>query len=215
MKARKNAKMNEIHKMNMWLNTDMCGPCLLVPPMFVPLAIPAPPLMAAPQLPCGSVLPPVPAGVAVPALENHSADSEVLRSQEHSDEENMKASSNVSDDFSTVAASTASSASSDDDEQLPSQASLAGLAVHHALPALPSRGSVLHGTGKCRPCGWFWKKGGCSNGRDCLHCHACPEDEMKSRKQVKAAAMRSGALQPLRSAADSRMPRAVKLMPLL
>mmetsp|Transcript_82138 Transcript_82138/g.129371 ORF Transcript_82138/g.129371 Transcript_82138/m.129371 type:complete len:212 (-) Transcript_82138:54-689(-) len=55
-----------------------------------------------------------------------------------------------------------------------------------------SAGSKLHGTGKCRPCAWFWKPGGCRNGADCCHCHLCPEDEIKNRKKAKHAAISRG-----------------------
>ncbi|OLQ01886.1 hypothetical protein AK812_SmicGene15312 [Symbiodinium microadriaticum] len=46
----------------------------------------------------------------------------------------------------------------------------------------PSVGSQQHGTGECRPCAWFWKKG-CLNGRECLHCHLCPEGELRRKKK--------------------------------
>merc|ERR1712050_473557 len=52
-----------------------------------------------------------------------------------------------------------------------------------------SVGSILHGTGCCRPCAWFWKPHGCSNGQDCRHCHACPEGEAKLRKKAKVLEM--------------------------
>jgi len=54
--------------------------------------------------------------------------------------------------------------------------------------ALPSIGSQLHATGQCRPCGFFWKPGGCINGKACEHCHLCPWDEIKRRKKVKRTA---------------------------
>merc|ERR1719230_2295146 len=57
---------------------------------------------------------------------------------------------------------------------------------------LPSLGSVLHQSGDCRPCGWFWKPGKCQNGQACWHCHLCPEGEIKSRKKTKLMMMRSG-----------------------
>jgi len=53
-----------------------------------------------------------------------------------------------------------------------------------------SIGYALHGTGCCRPCAWFWKPQGCSNGRDCRHCHACPEGETKLRKKAKVVELR-------------------------
>eukprot|EP00930_Biecheleria_cincta_P074204 TRINITY_DN613_c0_g1_i3.p1 TRINITY_DN613_c0_g1~~TRINITY_DN613_c0_g1_i3.p1 ORF type:complete len:429 (+),score=78.94 TRINITY_DN613_c0_g1_i3:30-1316(+) len=62
---------------------------------------------------------------------------------------------------------------------------------------LPSEGSKLHSTGECKPCTWFWKAGGCQNGRECMHCHLCPKSEVKLRKKdklrtKKAAAAASG-----------------------
>lgn len=45
-----------------------------------------------------------------------------------------------------------------------------------------SPGSVLHGTGKCRPCAWFWKPSGCRNGTECSFCHDCPSYERKARR---------------------------------
>lgn len=55
---------------------------------------------------------------------------------------------------------------------------------------LPSVGSAAHASGTCRPCAWFWKGRGCENGRDCRHCHLCPEDEIKMRKKAKALQMK-------------------------
>lgn len=65
-----------------------------------------------------------------------------------------------------------------------------------------SGGSALHGTGQCRPCGWFWKPEGCSHGDDCRHCHMCPEGELNARKKAKLAK-----LQQLRSCGSSRSSR--------
>jgi len=57
-----------------------------------------------------------------------------------------------------------------------------------ALPhPLPSPGSGVHGTGACRPCAWLYKPQGCANGKDCRHCHLCPEGEIKNRKKAKIA----------------------------
>lgn len=54
-----------------------------------------------------------------------------------------------------------------------------------------SLGCGEHGTGRCRPCAWYWKDQGCANGRQCRHCHLCPEGELKNRKKDKIAVMRS------------------------
>ncbi|CAE7559303.1 unnamed protein product [Symbiodinium sp. CCMP2456] len=64
---------------------------------------------------------------------------------------------------------------------------------------VPSKGSSTHGSGKCRPCAWFWKPQGCQNDQDCGYCHLCPEGELKNRKKSKVAAMRMGALVPAKS----------------
>jgi len=51
-----------------------------------------------------------------------------------------------------------------------------------------SVGSALHLSGRCKPCAWFWKPQGCEHGADCLHCHLCPQGEVKRRKKQKKAA---------------------------
>merc|ERR1719373_695442 len=59
----------------------------------------------------------------------------------------------------------------------------------HALsnqPEFRSMGSLLHGSGKCKPCAFFHKEQGCTNGQACHHCHACPAEELKVRKKGKA-----------------------------
>jgi len=52
---------------------------------------------------------------------------------------------------------------------------------------LPSHGSLLHATGECRPCMWFWKSSGCARADECLHCHLCPKQARYRRRRVKAA----------------------------
>jgi len=84
-----------------------------------------------------------------------------------------------------------------------------------APQSLPSRGSALHGTGKCRPCAWFWKAQGCQNDLDCGYCHLCPEGELRSRKKSKVAAMRMGALAPAKPGSTSGLIRTLKLTPLV
>mmetsp|Transcript_115139 Transcript_115139/g.326195 ORF Transcript_115139/g.326195 Transcript_115139/m.326195 type:complete len:738 (-) Transcript_115139:515-2728(-) len=53
----------------------------------------------------------------------------------------------------------------------------------------PSIGSTTHGTGLCKPCAWFWKPQGCENGRECRHCHLCPEGEIQNRRKFKVAVL--------------------------
>jgi len=55
-----------------------------------------------------------------------------------------------------------------------------------------SVGCTQHGTGRCKPCAWYWREQGCANGRQCMHCHLCPEGELKDRKKAKIARMRAG-----------------------
>lgn len=57
-------------------------------------------------------------------------------------------------------------------------------------------GSALHGTGNCNPCAWFWKARGCACGVECDYCHVCPEGELKRRKKLKIAEIKSGAREP-------------------
>lgn len=51
----------------------------------------------------------------------------------------------------------------------------------------PSKGSVLHSTGQCRPCAWFWRPSSCSKGSDCDYCHLCIagvlENAVKTRRR--------------------------------
>lgn len=59
-----------------------------------------------------------------------------------------------------------------------------------SAPGAPSRGSVLHALGQCKPCAWFWKPQGCRNDQNCQHCHLCPEGELKERKKAKRMSRR-------------------------
>jgi len=63
-------------------------------------------------------------------------------------------------------------------------------------PNTPNHGSALHVDGNCKPCAWFWKAGGCMNGKDCMHCHLCPKEELKARKKSKATMARLGLVTP-------------------
>jgi hypothetical protein len=85
---------------------------------------------------------------------------------------------------------------------------------------LPSSGSALHASGKCKPCAWFWKPGGCTNGKECCHCHVCPAEELKSRRKAKESAMRVGALVPKKAqvralSANARAMHVLKIFPLI
>jgi len=95
-------------------------------------------------------------------------------------------------------------------------ASVAAAVPQLPMPALPSLGSALHFTGKCKPCAWFWKAQGCHNGQACAHCHLCPQGELQSRMKIKRAAMRLGALVPAAASPDSQRPRfLVQIAPIL
>lgn len=59
------------------------------------------------------------------------------------------------------------------------------------LSVAPSVGSQMHGAGLCRPCAWLWKVDGCKNGKDCRHCHSCPQSEIKRRRAVRLSAKRA------------------------
>mmetsp|Transcript_59937 Transcript_59937/g.160618 ORF Transcript_59937/g.160618 Transcript_59937/m.160618 type:complete len:358 (-) Transcript_59937:99-1172(-) len=62
-----------------------------------------------------------------------------------------------------------------------------------------SRGAILHGTGQCRPCAWYWRPQGCSNSQDCCHCHMCPAGEVKARRKARMEALRASGEQSGRS----------------
>uniref|UniRef100_A0A6U6VBL4 C3H1-type domain-containing protein n=1 Tax=Zooxanthella nutricula TaxID=1333877 RepID=A0A6U6VBL4_9DINO len=55
-----------------------------------------------------------------------------------------------------------------------------------------SVGSKEHGAGECRPCAWFWRPQGCTNGFECRHCHMCPAGEVKARRKSKTTDARKG-----------------------
>lgn len=46
-------------------------------------------------------------------------------------------------------------------------------------------GSDLHEAGDCRPCIFFHKDGGCSNGEECDFCHTCAPDAVVRRKKAR------------------------------
>jgi len=59
------------------------------------------------------------------------------------------------------------------------------------ISLLPSRGSVFHDAGTCKPCAWFHKSSGCGNGWGCKHCHACPEGALKEKKKARVRAYKT------------------------
>mmetsp|Transcript_107612 Transcript_107612/g.299768 ORF Transcript_107612/g.299768 Transcript_107612/m.299768 type:complete len:296 (-) Transcript_107612:208-1095(-) len=71
------------------------------------------------------------------------------------------------------------------------QDALGGAALPHTA-LYPSRGSVLHMTGNCHPCAWFWKPVGCQSATECGFCHLCPDGVLKARKKAKQAMKRLG-----------------------
>lgn len=42
----------------------------------------------------------------------------------------------------------------------------------------------------CKPCAWFHKPKSCENGKECRHCHLCPEREIQNRRKAKQAILR-------------------------
>eukprot|EP00929_Paragymnodinium_shiwhaense_P118418 TRINITY_DN90339_c0_g1_i1.p1 TRINITY_DN90339_c0_g1~~TRINITY_DN90339_c0_g1_i1.p1 ORF type:complete len:257 (+),score=16.79 TRINITY_DN90339_c0_g1_i1:113-883(+) len=62
---------------------------------------------------------------------------------------------------------------------------------HPSAKTAPSVGSAAHGTGICRPCGFFWKKAGCLTGSNCLYCHLCDPKEKRRRHKARKALLRA------------------------
>eukprot|EP00931_Biecheleriopsis_adriatica_P080388 TRINITY_DN5374_c0_g1_i11.p1 TRINITY_DN5374_c0_g1~~TRINITY_DN5374_c0_g1_i11.p1 ORF type:complete len:264 (+),score=62.26 TRINITY_DN5374_c0_g1_i11:779-1570(+) len=67
-----------------------------------------------------------------------------------------------------------------DDEQSSYQESDSWGSVEEEVSA----GSTLHDSGMCKPCSFFWTAQGCHLGKDCSHCHRCPQGEVKRRKKL-------------------------------
>eukprot|EP00747_Dinoflagellata_sp_TGD_P157196 gnl/TRDRNA2_/TRDRNA2_177724_c0_seq2.p1 gnl/TRDRNA2_/TRDRNA2_177724_c0~~gnl/TRDRNA2_/TRDRNA2_177724_c0_seq2.p1 ORF type:complete len:565 (-),score=76.86 gnl/TRDRNA2_/TRDRNA2_177724_c0_seq2:225-1919(-) len=87
--------------------------------------------------------------------------------------------------------SVASADSTPVDAQVDAECKAAPLLLPPPGLTLASKGSVMHSSGTCRPCAWFWSPGGCKNGEECLHCHLCPEGEIAARKKAKKAMRQS------------------------
>jgi len=60
----------------------------------------------------------------------------------------------------------------------------------------PIHGYLLHKTGNYQPCGWYWKPGGCQNGKACIRCHFCPDGEVKALKKTQRTMMKLGLVTP-------------------
>mmetsp|Transcript_154461 Transcript_154461/g.375014 ORF Transcript_154461/g.375014 Transcript_154461/m.375014 type:complete len:132 (+) Transcript_154461:109-504(+) len=39
-----------------------------------------------------------------------------------------------------------------------------------------------HQAGTCRPCGFFWRPGGCAKGAACTFCHICKPNHLKAKE---------------------------------
>merc|ERR1712167_297968 len=50
---------------------------------------------------------------------------------------------------------------------------------------LPSIGSAKHATGECKPCWFHPKPTGCDKGLECLHCHLCTSEDIRSMRREK------------------------------
>jgi hypothetical protein len=56
--------------------------------------------------------------------------------------------------------------------------------------ALFSVGGEVHAEGRCKPCAFFHKEGGCQNGVACIFCHHCPPFEKQRRKRLRRRMLR-------------------------
>jgi len=49
-------------------------------------------------------------------------------------------------------------------------------------PRVPTLGSALHESGRCKPCAFVHTKG-CASGESCAFCHLCGPEEKKRRQK--------------------------------
>jgi len=78
--------------------------------------------------------------------------------------------------------------------QVPAVLELAGMLDTTPMlgsPEMPTVGSAQHHLGECKPCAFFWKPAGCSNGVDCVYCHLCDAHEKKRRQKEKKALIKA------------------------
>lgn len=73
-------------------------------------------------------------------------------------------------------------------------------------PRVPqwSAGSILHASGQCKPCGFYWRSMGCRAGSECQHCHLCTADDQKQRRRVRKEALKQARKASLAAAAARR-----------
>mmetsp|Transcript_82906 Transcript_82906/g.208962 ORF Transcript_82906/g.208962 Transcript_82906/m.208962 type:complete len:368 (+) Transcript_82906:64-1167(+) len=55
----------------------------------------------------------------------------------------------------------------------------------------PSKGSINHAVGKCKPCAFVHRDGGCDAGAACLFCHLCDAGEKKKRRKERYQAIKT------------------------
>lgn len=108
------------------------------------------------------------------------------RRRSESSQSTPKSGSDAGSSESTAVATSAGPTS--DSQSVPSPPVSTATMAFGVTEDAPSLGSVLHNSGHCRPCGWFWKPQGCKNGRACGHCHLCHAGEVKARKKSKMVA---------------------------
>merc|ERR1712217_407202 len=75
-------------------------------------------------------------------------------------------------------------------EMIGSRTELAAERAEAEPALLASAGSMLHGTGNCKPCGFFHKNG-CKAGVGCSFCHLCDSGEKKRRQREKREMFRA------------------------
>jgi len=63
---------------------------------------------------------------------------------------------------------------------------------------LPTRGSLGHRVGTCKPCAFAWKETGCANGVECPFCHLCGPGERRLRKKERKSMWQNTHLLPQR-----------------
>lgn len=68
---------------------------------------------------------------------------------------------------------------------------------------LPSVGSVDHGRGLCKPCGFLHHKGGCAGGAECNFCHLCPPGAIEQQRRMKRRLVRAARRCQANEAADA------------